>query len=133
MFPDCVAFVADCVLRRNDDLLMLSFVDETRLLSFGDDEGIEEVDAPDGLRTDVPTLAAGNAGQFIFQVTREGVSISKPGSGVMTSWTPADGKKVTVGAVGGERVVVGIEGGELVALEVTADKLKLLGFVACTL
>jgi hypothetical protein len=112
---------------------LLSFVDETRLLSFTDDEGIEEVDAPLGLRTDVPTLAAGNAGNYMVQVTREGVVASTPGSAPI-SWAPDAGKKVTVGFVGSDGVIViGVEGdelgGELVALKVTESALKLLAFV----
>lgn len=99
-----------------DDLLVLSFVNETRLLRFGEEEdSIEEIDSLPGFIQDRATLGAYFAAGVALQVTKDGVFTSNG-----AQWT-AEGKSVTVAAHLQDALALGLSGGELAVLRITAD------------
>jgi hypothetical protein len=98
-------------------LLVLSFVNETRLLRFGaEEDGIEEVDSLSGFSLDHATLDAFSHASGAYQVTKAGVQGTNG-----ASWQAADGKSITVSAHRDDLLALGFSGGGLAILQVSED------------
>lgn len=118
------------------DKLVLSYVNETRVLAFStggkadgmdeqdeeDDGGIEELGAHDGFDLSRPTLLAfqTESGQ-VGQVTAQGITTF---TGVQ--WSPPDGRKITLASSAGPYVLVALAGGEVILLH-TSEGLVVQG------
>lgn len=113
--------------RPQDPLLVLSFFNETQILSLtasdSGEEEIEEIELP-SFSTDRATLLAANLeGGLIVQVTTEGASWGKE-TEEGGKWIDGEGKKITLAAAAeggedgeGKHILVALEGGVVVLLE----------------
>lgn len=115
-----------------DELLVLGFFNETRVLSLTSATGpdaedeIEEVELA-AFAGDEPTLLACSVGGLLVQVTTAGASYSREDGSGAAKWTTEGGKKVTLAAAEGEHVLLAVEGGVLVLLGVQDGQLVHLG------
>jgi hypothetical protein len=100
--------------RPSQDLLVLSFVNETRILALNtSDEGsIEELDSLPGFNLAVPTIAAHVAGQHLVQITADGVRTNA------STWSAPPGSKITLASGYGEYVLLAVGGTSLTLLGV---------------
>jgi DNA damage-binding protein 1 len=103
------------------DSLVISMIEETRVLKFDTEGGIEEVYDLSGLKLDTETLLAQNlpSGQLL-QVTPKAVLLLEAESGVVTSsWDAPEGKHITTASANDKWVLLSIDGSLLVSLELT--------------
>lgn len=103
------------------DSLVISMIEETRVLKFDTEGGIEEVYDFSGLKLDTETLLAQNlpSGQLL-QVTPKAVLLLEAESGVVTSsWDAPEGKPITTASANDKWVLLSIDGSLLVSLELT--------------
>lgn len=124
---------------RDQDLLVLSFFNETRILAFGssnaevdqdeeaeeevnESEEIEEIELPAFASTQA-TLHACNIGSIVLQITSAGISYcdsSMEGAEVKL-WKHEEGKKITLATSDDKWIVLAVEGGNVVLLEAIDD------------
>ncbi|ORY81221.1 CPSF A subunit region-domain-containing protein [Leucosporidium creatinivorum] len=122
-------------LKRNssaDELLVLGFFNETRILSLSSssdpdaEDEIEEVDLP-FFAADQATLLAAAVGDLLVQVTTAGVSFAQEDGSGAGKWSTEGGMKITLAAAAGEHVLLAVEGGVVVLLGVKDGQLVQLG------
>ncbi|KAI5474794.1 DNA damage-binding protein 1 [Pseudohyphozyma bogoriensis] len=118
--------------RGTDDLLVLSFFTETRVLSFtkgldGEEGGVEEVDAVAVFAAELPTILAASVGGLLVQVTAAGVRFVNEEEEMVQEWKGESRKKITLATTVGDMVVLAVEGGVVVLLEVRGEKLVQVG------
>jgi hypothetical protein len=127
----------------HQDLLVLSFFNETRILSFAasnesamqeddteieaESEEIEEIDLPSFAST-AATLHACNIGTLILQITSTGINYIDSGNEAAEarSWKHEEGKKITLATSDERYIVLAIEGGNAILLEESDGKLVLV-------
>ncbi|PWW77688.1 hypothetical protein C7212DRAFT_277045 [Tuber magnatum] len=105
-----------------DDVLVVAFVDETRIFKFGDTGDIEELDEFMGFALDQRTVIAHNAvgGRFL-QVTSTAVRLVDAGSGTTTVKScPDDGLTITM-ASANQDLLIYATGPTLVLLDLTQN------------
>ena len=112
---------------RCHDLLVLSHINETRILSFSgeagsDDTSIEELDSLGSFRLSSPTLLAHSHASQIYQVTANAVIGPAP------AWSSGDGKKITLAAACEDYMLVALAGGIVALLRLgAAGKVEEIG------
>lgn len=105
---------------QKSDILVVSFVTETRVFKFDAQGGVEEVESFWGMTLDCQTLVAMNLpnGQLL-QVTTAGVSLIDPESGVrIAAWIPEGGKTITNASANNEWLLLSVQGTSLVSLSI---------------
>lgn len=107
------------VASQYDDILVVSFVNETRVFQFSADGDVEELREFGGMRLDAGTLFVGNvAGGKVVQVIQEAVQIADLESGMISAdWNPPANGKVTAVTSNVGVLVAAVNGTELYALE----------------
>lgn len=109
------------------DILVVSFVDETRLFKFDSTGEVEELGEAIGLWLNEGTLLAANVtnGQLL-QITNTRVRLTDLGSGMVVSeWTPIGGGSITAVTANDGYAVVSVGGSLLVVLDL-ANGLRVL-------
>ncbi|KAJ9064726.1 DNA damage-binding protein 1a, variant 2 [Entomophthora muscae] len=116
--------------------LVTSFLQQTRILSFGEAGALEERVIP-GFCHDLPTLAIASGDGWIVQVTRAGVFLVDPNVGLTDQWLAPTGCPVVAASVSHSHVAVGLPGGKLLLLQIASRQLsqiastQLLHDIAC--
>ncbi|ORX91440.1 DNA damage-binding protein 1-like protein [Basidiobolus meristosporus CBS 931.73] len=108
----------------HENMLVISFIGETRILAL-DGEEMEEVEDTAGFVTDEMTIAAANvSGGVVAQVTESSINLIDVESNTCTSkWTPDVGSKINVACINPSQIVVALGGGILVYFEIRESKL----------
>lgn len=103
-----------------DDILLITFVNESRVLRFDSQEEIEEVEDFAGLSLSETTLAVSNLPQGrIVQVTSSRVQITDVDGGMATSsWTPSGAQTITAASLNETHVLVSLGGVTIVVLSI---------------
>ncbi|KAJ3195096.1 DNA damage-binding protein 1a [Entophlyctis luteolus] len=116
----------------SDDLLVVSFVGETRVLQFVED-GCNELDADDclGLALDEETLVFGNV-EFdqLVQITPSRVTLLRSVDRLkLDEWVAPANKRITLGTFNSSQILVAAGGNELLFFEIQEGSLALKGQV----
>ncbi|KAI1394015.1 mono-functional DNA-alkylating methyl methanesulfonate N-term-domain-containing protein [Hypoxylon trugodes] len=104
------------------DILVVSFLIETRIFTFSPKGEIKEVESFGGMIFDEQTLLARNLpnGRLI-QVTKSSmILVDLEGSVVVSTWKPASGQITDVSA-NDERVLVAVDGKILISMQIQED------------
>lgn len=103
-----------------DDILIVSFVDTTRVFQFSSNGEIEEHEGFAGMKIECGTLFAGNiAGGKVLQICFQSIQISDLDSGMVAcEWIPPSKGTVTAVTCNDSVVIVAVNGSELHALDV---------------
>ena len=111
-----------------DDILMVSFLNETRVFRFASDGEIEELPTLLGLELSEPTILAQNISDGrLVQCTNSAVRlIDVEGDMVTATWSSDTDAKIVAASTNGQKVVVSLAGIELVSLDLASD-LRVLG------
>ncbi|KAK5653914.1 hypothetical protein OQA88_7839 [Cercophora sp. LCS_1] len=112
------------------DTLVVSFLTETRVFTFGSGGDVEEVESFHGMALDQQMLLVGNLpNEQIIQVTAAAAMLLDLESGVtIATWTPPSGKSITNASANDSWLFLSVEGTSLVSfslqggLNVVADK-----------
>ncbi|CAK7198317.1 hypothetical protein SEUCBS139899_000977 [Sporothrix eucalyptigena] len=108
---------------KKTDTLVMSLLAETRVLLF-DGEEIEEVASFPGIKFDEETLWAANIGTSsrLLVVTASSVTLTDTDSGMeVASWSPPDGKSISLASANDKWVLLSIDGKHLVSLSIEKD------------
>lgn len=105
------------------DLLVLSFIDETRVFYFNRDGEVEEKAEYQNLLLSEPTLLAANLrNNHILQITRSSVRVVDMENGIMVSqWSPSDGETITAASANLENLIISVGGIIIMVLELEKD------------
>ncbi|POR38059.1 DNA damage-binding protein 1a [Tolypocladium paradoxum] len=100
------------------DTLVISFIAETRILSFDPDDGIEELYSFQGMALDKETLLAANLPSgYLLQITPQSVALLDPDGGVAVStWDAPEGKVITAASANTKWALLAVDGSTLVSL-----------------
>ncbi|KAI9495111.1 mono-functional DNA-alkylating methyl methanesulfonate N-term-domain-containing protein [Zychaea mexicana] len=107
----------------HDDMLVFSFISQTRILQLRGDE-MRELSTYSGFALDRQTLAAGTViGNRVIQVTDYSVRLMGCGmdSPLLDEWIPSDMSQITVASVNPSQCVVSTGYGRLYALQIQDD------------
>ena len=110
----------------SQDILLVTFVDETRVFKVSPSAEVEEVDNYLGLEFQRTTLLAANlAGGRLVQVHENGIVLVDLESGMsVAQWQPKDSdSRITAAAANEERIVVVDRGRNLTVLDVSNNEL----------
>ncbi|TPX36973.1 hypothetical protein SmJEL517_g01027 [Synchytrium microbalum] len=110
-------------VKQDQSILVVSFVEETRVLSLSEGD-IEDISEGSGLVVTNPTLAAGVAGNLAIQIHRDGVVVANPLSGVgydmdiqaPAFWQSGNSCHVICGATKESTILLGLSKDNLVVL-----------------
>ncbi|KAK0620184.1 CPSF A subunit region-domain-containing protein [Immersiella caudata] len=105
------------------DVLIASFLTETRIFRFDPTGDVEELEAFSGMDLDQQTLLVRSLpnGQLL-QVTTSTATLLDPESGVtIASWAPGGGKPITNASANAEWLLLSVEGKELVSISLQGD------------
>lgn len=110
-----------------DDLLMMSFIDETRIFQFGPGGEIEERDEHKSLELTEPTLLALNLpNERILQVCGHSARIIDLESEmIIFAWSPAVNEKITAASANRRYLAIAVEGIEVMIFDLD-DELSLV-------
>ncbi|PHH87622.1 hypothetical protein CDD83_8619 [Cordyceps sp. RAO-2017] len=105
------------------DTVLLSFIAETRVLSFHPEGGIEEIYAFQGLALDRETLLASNLPTgHMLQITPQSVALLEPESGVVVSaWEAPEGRTITAASANSKWALLAVDGSTLVSLRLYSN------------
>ena len=105
------------------DVLIVSFVDETRAFKFSSEGEIEEVDDYKGLTLSEGTLLATNLPQDrLLQITSSSVRLLDTENGILVSeWSSPEGQAITTASANDQHVALSIGGVEAVILSLADD------------
>ena len=105
------------------DVLIVSLIDETRILVFNSDGDVEEVEEFQGLTTSEGTLLAANvSNNRIVQCTKREIRAIDLENGMITgSWSPSEGSTIVTASTNGDLLAISVGGVEVVILDVTSD------------
>jgi DNA damage-binding protein 1 len=108
---------------RFDDILVVSFVDETRVFRFDAQGDVDEMDSYHGFSLSESTLVAANVlGDHTVQVTGTGAWLIDSESGTtIAEWKPALGQKITAASTNDEQVVLSIGGESITILDIRTE------------
>ena len=114
-----------------DKYLVVTFVNETRILGFLDDSDTLDETEIAGFNAEAQTLCCGNmVGNTIVQATQESVRLVSTSDGkLLDEWKPDDGSAILSAKSNPTQIVVSSDGGKLFSLSAAKGKLK---FVAST-
>ncbi|XP_048462818.1 DNA damage-binding protein 1 isoform X2 [Rhincodon typus] len=114
--------------RDTDDMLVLSFVGQTRVLMLNGEE-VEETEMP-GFVDDQQTFYCGNvAHQQLIQITSGSVRlVSQEPKSLVSEWKEPNGKNISVASCNNSQVVVAV-GRVLFYLEIHPKELKQISFI----
>ncbi|CAI2170756.1 4366_t:CDS:10 [Funneliformis geosporum] len=103
-----------------DDMMVISFIGETRILKLSQGEELEEVNQYCGFDMSRPTIATSNiVGNLLAQVTETSVRLIDLNNQRVTSeWNPPALSKITVADINPTQVVVALGGGSLIYFEI---------------
>ncbi|KAF2009905.1 hypothetical protein BU24DRAFT_427938 [Aaosphaeria arxii CBS 175.79] len=107
-------------LSSHDDVLLVTFVTETRVFRFDGQGDVEEIDEFAGLQLMETTLAAANVSQGrIVQVTGSRVQITDLDGGmVVAEWPAPNGQSITAAASNDTHVLISLGGVTVVVLDI---------------
>ena len=105
------------------DLLLVTFIDETRIFRFSPDGEVEELSEFMGLIFDETTLLAANLqGGRILQVTESKVVVADLESGMVTfEWTTPGKKTITAASANENNLAIVISGQNLASFDIQND------------
>ena len=105
------------------DVLIVSFVNETRAFKFSSEGEIEEVDDYKGLSLSEGTLLAANLPQDrLLQITSSSVRLIDTENGMLVSeWSSPEGQAITTASANDQHVALSIGGIEAVILSLADD------------
>ena len=108
----------------NDSFLVLSFIDETRVLGMNMEEELDEVEL-EALDIDSPTiLCADIEGAMFTQVTQTDVRvISQDGSSVVASWKVSDHESILTAAASNNLIVAALSSKRVTVLQAEGNQL----------
>lgn len=103
----------------NVDLLVVSFVGETRLFQFHADGEVEEKAEYKSLSLSVGTLLAADLSDGrLLQVTTSSARLIESENGmVLSEWAPSDGRPITAASANDQNLVLSIKGLEAIVLD----------------
>ena len=106
------------------DLLLISFVEETRLFRFEDDGDVEEQSEYKGLSLSESTILAANLGEnHLLQITASSARMIDLEDGMMNhEWLPSGGQTITAASANQQRLSLAIGGTEAVVFDISAGK-----------
>ncbi|KAJ3088710.1 DNA damage-binding protein 1a, partial [Quaeritorhiza haematococci] len=109
-----------------DNVLILCFIGETRILSFNDQGEMEEANDVMGFATEESTLFCANVMKDqCVQITASSVRlIGSSGRELKAEWVPESGARITVGSANPSQVVVALGGGSIVYIEIGESELR---------
>ncbi|KAL9109514.1 MAG: hypothetical protein Q9227_005849 [Pyrenula ochraceoflavens] len=104
------------------DILLVGFVDETRVFKFSFDAEVEELEQFCGLELSEATLLASNLPNFhVLQVYESGIRLADlEGGMVIAEWAPSEGK-ITAASANDDHLVIVTAGRSVHILATTAD------------
>ena len=107
----------------NVDLLVVSFIDETRLFHFGADGEVEEKSDFKSLSLSEGTLlAAGLSNGRILQVTPSSVRLIESENGmVISEWSPSDDHPITAASANDQDLALSVKGLEALTLDLKEE------------
>ena len=111
-----------------DKYLVVTFINETRILGFVGDEGdtLDETEIA-GFDAEAQTLCCGNMqGNVFLQVTHRGVRLVSRGGDLLDEWKPKDGAEILSAKCNPTQILVAAAGGQLHCLNVAKGKIVLL-------
>lgn len=105
------------------DILVVSFVDETRIFRFDPSGGVEELDSFNGLALYEGTLLAANVtSQRILQVTGSAVRLADSDSGMIVGqWSAPENSSVTAVTAKDDVAIICVGGESLVVLDLKGE------------
>lgn len=105
------------------DLLLVTFIDETRVFRFSPDGDVEELSEFVGLAFDENTLLATNLqGGRILQVTESKIVVADLESGMVTfEWTSPGKKTITAASANENNLVIVISGRNMASFDIQND------------
>ena len=104
------------------DLLAISFVDETRLLKFDSNGGVEEVADLGGLANEEVSLLATNISQNrLLQCTKSAVRVVDIENGMVTTDWQAENGSIVAASANATHLAISINGQEIVVFDLTSD------------
>ena len=104
------------------DLLLVSFVDESRIFKFQTEGVVEEQAEFKGLAMSKGTLLAENViNQHLLQVTSDSVRLVDIEDEMIEEWSPPPNQSITAASSNGERLGVSVAGVEVVVLGMGPD------------
>jgi DNA damage-binding protein 1 len=106
-----------------DDILVVSFVDETRVFRFDAQGDVDEMDSYIGFSLSESTLVAANVlGDRTVQVTSTGAWLMDSESGTtIAQWKPILSQRITAASANEEQVVLAIGGETLTVLDIRTE------------
>ncbi|CEP12236.1 hypothetical protein [Parasitella parasitica] len=119
---------------KHDDTLVISFVNQTRLLALRGN-AMTQVNAHSGINVDCRTLIAVNVkNDMVIQVTDKSVRLmdANEQGGLLDEWIPENNVQITVASANPSQCVVSTGYGRLVALEIKDKRLELLSITQLT-
>lgn len=105
---------------QTQDVLVLSFVNETRLISLAQDDEVEEIGELGAFDLSLSTLLAHTTSSGSIQVTSTGIR------SISSSWSPPDGQKITLAAALNDTLLVAAANGILYLLAAEATSFTTL-------
>lgn len=104
------------------DLLLVSFVDESRIFKFQTDGVVEEQAEFKGLVMSKGTLLAENViNQHLLQVTSDSARLVDIEDDMIEEWSPSPNQSITAASSNGERLGLSVAGVEIVVLGMSPD------------
>ena len=105
------------------DILLVSFVEETRIFQFQNDGEVEEKTERTGLALDQGTILATNMPDgLLLQVTTSLARVVDLEDGmVIHEWSPSQGQTVTAASANGQRLSLAIGGTEIIVLATSPE------------
>ena len=102
------------------DILIVSFVNETRVFNFAPEGEVEEADAFKSFSLSESTLLSANVlNDQIVQVTASSVRlIDAEGGTVVSEWNPSPGERITDASGKDEKILLAVGGVTLVSLDI---------------
>lgn len=114
---------------QHDDVLIISFVHQTRLLQLKG-TAMTELDTYSGIDVNSRTLVAANVfNDMVVQVTDQSVRLmdARNDGALLDEWIPEERSQITVASVNPTQCVISIGYGRLIALQIQDRKLNLIG------
>lgn len=114
---------------RHDDMLVISFVNQTRLLALRGN-AMTQLENYSGIDVNSRTLIAVNVkDDMVIQVTDKSVRLMDANGqgGLLDEWVPQDNAQITVASVNPSQCVISTGYNRLVALQIRDKRLELLG------
>jgi len=112
------------IAKERNDLLLVSFVDETRLFRFQDDGGIEEQSEMDGLSLSEGTILAINLeGSHLIQITTSSARVIDMDTGMVNhAWTSPQGQPITAASANQQRLSLAVGGTQAINFDISAGE-----------